>query len=119
MTWWHHTTTYESDDVWGSTKAFYEDFKSHESSDPDYIHAASAAALVAVQKAIESARSLEPTKISSALRTLNLTTFYGPIVFDEHGMNAARDLPILQVQGQEVKVLFPASIAQAKLAMFK
>ena len=48
-----------------------------------------------------------------------MTTFYGPIVFDEHGMNAARDLPILQVQGQEVKVLFPASIAQAKLAMFK
>ena len=119
VTWWHHTTTYESDDVWGSTKAFYEDFKSHESSDPDYIHAASAAALVAVQKAIESARSLEPTKISSALRTLNLATFYGPIVFDEHGMNAARDLPILQVQGQEVTVLCPASIAQAKLARFK
>ena len=119
VTWWHHTTTYESDDVWGSTKAFYEDFKSHESSDPDYIHAASAAALVAVQKAIESARSLEPAKISSALRTLNLATFYGPIVFDEHGMNAARDLPILQVQGQEVKVLFPASIAQAKLMTFK
>ena len=119
VTWWHHTTTYESDDVWGSTKAFYEDFKSHESSDPDYIHAASAAALVAVQKAIENARSLEPTKISSALRALNLATFYGPIVFDEHGMNAARDLPILQVQGQEVKVLFPASIAQAQLAMFK
>ena len=119
VTWWHHTTTYESDDVWGSTKAFYEDFKSHESSDPDYIHASSAAALVAVQKAIEAAGSLEPAKISSALRTLNLATFYGPIVFDEHGMNAARDLPILQVQGQEVKVLFPASIAQAKLMTFK
>ncbi|HEY6615254.1 MAG TPA: amino acid ABC transporter substrate-binding protein [Vicinamibacterales bacterium] len=119
VTWWHHTTTYESDDVWGSTKAFYEDFKSHESSEPDYIHASSAAALVAVQKAIEAAGSLEPAKISSALRTLNLATFYGPIVFDEHGMNAARDLPILQVQGQEVKVLFPASIAQAKLMTFK
>src|SRR5262245_56137825 len=80
VTWWHHTTTYNSDDVWGSTKAFYEDFKSRESSDPDYIHASSAAALVAVQKAIESARSLEPAKISRALRTLNTTTFYGPIV---------------------------------------
>ena len=30
VTWWHHTTNYESDDVWGSTKAFYEDFKSRE-----------------------------------------------------------------------------------------
>jgi hypothetical protein len=34
-------------------------------------------------------------------------------------MNAARDLPILQVQEQAVKVLFPASVAQAKLAAFK
>ena len=72
-----------------------------------------------MQKAIETPARSSQTKISSALRTLNLTTFYGPIVFDEHGMNAARDLPILQVQGQEVKVLFPASIAQAKLATFK
>jgi branched-chain amino acid transport system substrate-binding protein len=119
VTWWHHTTSYESDDPWGSTKAFYEDFKSRESADPDYIHASSAAALVAVQKAIESAGSLEPGRISQALRTLSITTFYGPIVFDEHGMNAARDLPILQVQGQAVKVLFPASVAQAKLAAFK
>ena len=119
VTWWHHTTSYESDDPWGSTKAFYQDFTSRESSDPDYIHASSAAALVAVQKAIESAGSLEPGKISQALRTLSITTFYGPIVFDEHGMNAARDLPILQVQGQDVKVLFPASVAQAKLAAFK
>jgi branched-chain amino acid transport system substrate-binding protein len=119
VTWWHHTTNYESDDVWGSTKAFYEDFKSRESADPDYIHASSAAALVAVQKAIESAGSLEPAGISQALRTLSITTFYGPIVFDEHGMNAARDLPILQVQGQAVKVLFPASVAQAQLAAFK
>jgi branched-chain amino acid transport system substrate-binding protein len=119
VSWWHHSTSYESDDVWGSTQAFYEDFKSRESSDPDYIHASSAAALVTVQKAIEGAGSLEPGKISSALRTISITTFYGPIVFDEHGMNAARDLPILQVQGQAVKVLFPASVAQATLAAFK
>ena len=119
VTWWHHTTSYESDDLWGSTRAFYDDFKSRESADPDYIHASSAAALVALQKAIETAGSLEPAQISQALRTLNITTFYGPIVFDEHGMNAARDLPILQVRGQAVKVLFPASVAQAKLAAFK
>lgn len=119
VTWWHHATTYDSDDVWGSTKAFYEDFTSREASDPDYIHGASAAALVAVQKAIESAGSLEPAQITRALRTLNAMTFYGPIVFDEHGMNAARELPILQVQGQIVKVLYPAAVAQARLATFK
>lgn len=113
--WWHHNTTYTSDDIWGSTQAFYEDFKAREHADPDYVHASSAAALIAVQKAIEQAGSLEPAKIRNALANLNITTFYGPIVFDEHGMNGARDLPILQVQDQTVKVLFPESIKQARL----
>ena len=47
--WWHHTTTYTSDDVWGSTQAFYEDFKAREHGDPDYVHASSAAALITLQ----------------------------------------------------------------------
>ena len=120
VSWWHHSTTYESDDVWGSTQAFYEDFKSRESSDPDYIHASSAAALVDRAEGHRERRLARARQDQQrACGRINITTFYGPIVFDEHGMNAARDLPILQVQGQAVKVLFPASIAQAKLVAFK
>src|SRR5204863_2524410 len=55
-----YTTSYTSSDVWGSTKAFYEDFRAREKADPDYVHASSAAALVVAQKAIEAAGSLEP-----------------------------------------------------------
>jgi branched-chain amino acid transport system substrate-binding protein len=117
--WWHHTTTYKSDDVWGSTQAFYEEFKAREKGDPDYVHASSAAALVTVQKAIEKAGSLDPKKIRDALAALDITTFYGPIKFGANGMNAGRDLPIIQVQDQQVKVLYPPSIQQAKIAPFK
>lgn len=117
--WWHHATTYASDDVWGSTQAFYEDFKATAHEDPDYVHASSAAALVALQKAIESAGSLEPERIRAALSTLDIETFYGPIHFGTNGMNAARALPILQVQDQAVKVLFPDDIRQAHLATFQ
>lgn len=117
--WWHHATTYASDDVWGSTQAFYEDFKATAHEDPDYVHASSAAALVALQKAIESAGSLEPERIRAALSTLDIETFYGPIHFGTNGMNAARALPILQVQDQAVKVLFPDDIRQAHLAAFQ
>lgn len=116
--WWHHTTTYTSDDVWGSTQAFYEDFRSTETSDPDYVHASSAAALIALQKAIEKAGSLDPARIRDALANLRITTFYGPIEFGTNGMNAARALPILQVQDQSVKVLFPEAIRQTRLAAF-
>ncbi len=116
--WWHHTTSYTSDDVWGSTKAFYDDFLSTQHADPDYVHASSAAALIALQKAIEKAGSLDPTKIRDALASLNITTFYGPISFGANGMNSARELPILQVQDQAVKVLFPENVKQTTLATF-
>ncbi len=116
--WWHHTTTYTSDDVWGSTQAFYEDFRATEHSDPDYVHASSAAALVTVQKAIEKAGSLDPVKIREAMAGLDITTFYGPIKFGGNGMNAARALPILQVQDLSVKVLYPENIKQANLVAF-
>jgi branched-chain amino acid transport system substrate-binding protein len=117
--WWHHSTTFKSDDVWGSTQAFYEEFKAREKVDPDYVHASSAAALVTLQKAIEKANSLDPAKIRAALAATDITTFYGPIKFGDNGMNAGRDLPIIQVQGGGVKVLYPPSIEQAKLAAFK
>ena len=87
-----------------------------ESSDPDYVHASSAAALVAVQKAIEKARLARAQKISErAAARSDITTFYGPIVFDAHGMNAARDLPIMQVQGQAGEGAVPGAVAQATL----
>lgn len=116
--WWHHTTSYTSDDVWGSTKAFYDDFLSAQHTDPDYVHASSAAALIALQKAIEKAGSLDPLRIREALANLSITTFYGPIRFGTNGMNAARALPILQVQDQAVKVLFPEDVQQTTLATF-
>ena len=46
-------------------------------------------------------------------------TFYGPIKFGPNGMNGGRNLPIIQVQDQQVKVLYPDSIAQAKVIQFK
>ena len=120
VSWWHHTTTYKSDDVWGSTQAFYEDFKARENrptpttSMPPRRQRSSRCRRPSRTPA-RSSRARSATR----LRTLDIITFYGPIMFGEHGMNAARDLPILQVQGQAVKVLFPASIAQAKLVLLK
>ena len=119
VTWWHHSTTYKSDDVWGSTLAFYQEFKAQEKSDPDYVHASSAAALVAVQKAIEKAGSIEPARIRDALAALDIMTFYGPIKFQKNGMNADRGLPIIQVQSGTVKVLYPPALQQAGLIPVK
>jgi branched-chain amino acid transport system substrate-binding protein len=114
-TWWHHVTQYKSNDIWGSTKAFYEEFYAREKHDPDYVHASSAAALVALQMAIEKAGTLDKAKVRDALASLDVQTFFGPIKFGPNGMNSGRDLPIIQVQNKKVVVLFPEAVKQANL----
>jgi branched-chain amino acid transport system substrate-binding protein len=115
--WWHHSLTYRNTgDVFGSTEAFYKEFVAREKKDPDYVHASAAAALVALQKAIEKAGTTDKAKVRDALASLDIQTFYGPIKFGPNGMNGGRDLPIVQVQNGKVVPLFPASIKAGSLA---
>lgn len=44
---------------------------------------------------------------------LELTSFFGRINFREHGMNAGRNLPVIQVQQRQPVVLFPPDIRLA------
>lgn len=113
--WWHHSAQFKGDDPWGSTKAFYDEFVAREKSEPDYVHAAAAAALVALQKAIEKAGTLDKAKVRDALASLDIVTFYGPIKFSANGMNGGRDLPIIQVQGGKPVLLYPENIKQGVL----
>ena len=117
--WWHHSAQFKGNDPWGSTKAFYDEFVAREKSDPDYVHAAAAAALVALQKAIEQAKTLDRAKVRDALAKLDIVTFYGPIKFSANGMNLVRDLPIIQVQDKQIKVLAPADIKNGDMALIK
>lgn len=118
-TWWHHATTYKGDDPWGTTENFYKEFVAREKKDPDYVHASAAAALVALQKAIEKAGSLDKKKIRDALAALDIQTFYGPIKFGSNGMLLGRNLPVIQVQNKTVALLYPHEIAKGKLQPVK
>jgi branched-chain amino acid transport system substrate-binding protein len=118
-TWWHHSLTYKSKDVFGSTTDFYKEFVAANKSDPDYVHASSAAALIALQMAIEKAGTLDKDKVREQLASLDVITFYGPIKFGPNGMNQSRELPIIQVQKGKVVVLYPEAIKQANLQLVK
>jgi branched-chain amino acid transport system substrate-binding protein len=118
-TWWHHATPFKGDDVFGTTQAFFNAVKNKTGQDPDYVHASSAAALIALQKAIEKAGTLDRDKVRQALTELQISTFYGPIKFREDGMNSVRDLPIIQVQGGKPVVLYPREVRQGDLRMIK
>jgi branched-chain amino acid transport system substrate-binding protein len=117
--WWHQATNYTGVGVWPSTESFYKEFVAKEKSDPDYVHASCAAAVVVLQDAIERAGSVDKGKVRDALAATNISTFYGPVKFSANGMNAVRDLPIIQVQDKAIKVLGPADIKNGEMTFIK
>ena len=116
-TWWHHSVNYTSDDVFGSTKAFYDAVVKASGHEPDYATASSAAALVALQKAIEKAGTLDRDAVRAALRDLDVNTFYGRIHFRPDGMNDSSEVPIIQIQDGKLVVLAPKAMASGAMKL--
>ena len=119
VTWWHAAVNYKGDDVFGSTQAFADAIRKKIDQEPDYVHASSAAALIALQHAIEKAGTLDKAKVRYALAALNIQTFFGPIKFREDGMNSPRFLPLIQIQDGKPAVLFPLDVKQGELRLLK
>ena len=117
--WFHHATNYKGVGVWPTTEDFYKEFLAKEKTDPDYIHASCAAAVVILQDAIERAGSTDKKKVRDELAKTDVMTFYGPVKFSANGMNQGRDLPIIQVQDKQIKVLAPADIKNGDIALIK
>ncbi|MFC3226457.1 amino acid ABC transporter substrate-binding protein [Marinibaculum pumilum] len=119
-TWWHHSTAYTgATGAWDTTAGFYKDFTDAYAEDPDYVHASCAAAADVLVAAVQKAGSTDKAAVRDALAATDLLTFYGPIDFGDNGMNQGREMPIIQVQGDAIKVLYPAAIADAELQLVK
>jgi branched-chain amino acid transport system substrate-binding protein len=119
-TWWHHATAYtDTIGAWSSTADFYKDFVAKFGGDPDYVHGSCAAAADVLVNAVQTAGSTDKTAVRDALAATDVLTFYGPIDFGDNGMNQGREMPIIQVQGEGIKVLYPAGISDAEMTMIK
>jgi branched-chain amino acid transport system substrate-binding protein len=53
--------------------------------------------------------------VRTALRGLSVDTFYGPIAFDDRGVNTEKPMGTIQVQGGEIKVIAPDGAAVSEL----
>lgn len=82
---------------------------------PVYQAASATAAALALHLAIEAAGSTETDAVRNALRTLSADTFYGPISFDDRGVNDSKPMGMVQVQHGEIHVVAPGSAARARL----
>ena len=82
--------------------------------EPDYHVAESTAACLALERAIENAGSLDPTKVRDALAALDVTVFFGQIKFDSRGINIYKPMVVEQIQNGVHHTVFPGDVADAK-----
>jgi branched-chain amino acid transport system substrate-binding protein len=98
---------------WAGSKEFDEAYFKLTGTHPAYHGMQAYAALLVAALAINDAKSSDPAVIAEAIRKLKTDTPFGPIQFDDKGVNAHPVL-ISQVQNSEYKVVWPTDVAEAK-----
>lgn len=111
--WFHPVLNYTSEDVFGSTKAFVEQFKAKYGAEPDFTQASGAAVGVILQTAIERAGSKDRTAVREQLAKGNFKTFFAPVSFGPTGIANSYIPPVYQIQQGKVQVVLPAELATA------
>jgi len=112
---WTEALGYNGDDPWRTPKAFGEAFRARH---PDYKTipyqvAESAVAVIAYQRAIEKAGTLDPNKVRDALAATDLMTFYGRVKFDSRGVNVYKPMAVEQYQPDGNKyTVWPSDVAE-------
>jgi branched-chain amino acid transport system substrate-binding protein len=109
---WTPVMTYKGVDVFGTPQNYTKMFKEKYGKTPDYHNAESTAALIAYQYAIEKAGSLDSDKIRDALSNLDIMTFFGPLKFDERGINMFKSMAVEQIQNGEKYTVWPSDVAE-------
>lgn len=104
------------DDVFGYTAAdFARLFEQDFGYKPDYHPPQSSAALLVYHHALQKVGLSDPQKVRDAIAQTDIMTFYGPIRFNEKGMNIGKGMAVIQLQNGKPKVVYPRSGAQEKL----
>jgi branched-chain amino acid transport system substrate-binding protein len=98
-------------DFFMSSSEYVQKYTAQFGHEPDYHSAESTAACLALQRAIETAGSLDPQKVRDALASLRVKTFFGELRFDERGLNVYKPMYVEQIQGGKHVAVFPKEAA--------
>ena len=111
---WESSMSYEGE-YFGSASDYAERYRRKWGDPPVYQAASATAAALALHAAIEAVGSLDADAVRTALRNLDISTFYGPIKLDSVGKNTAKSMGAAQIQNGEILVVAPASAAVSEV----
>jgi len=107
---WEPTMAYEGQWL-GSAQDFAARYETYWGEPPVYQAASATASGLALQIAIEQAGTTDTDAVRAALQSLDVETFYGPLGFDERGVNTAKPMGTVQVQDGAINVVAPDDAA--------
>ena len=111
---WEASMSY-ADEYFGTAADYAARYEAQWGEPPTYQAAESTATALALHLAIEAAGALDTASVRTALREMDVVTFYGPINFDDTGKNASKPMGAIQVQDSEILVVAPGNAAVADL----
>ena len=111
---WEHTMAYEGP-YFGSASDYAAYYQSLWGEPPVYQAASATASALALHLAIEAAGTTDMDSVRQALHSLQAHTFYGPISFDDRGVNTSKPAGTVQIQNGEIRVVAPEDAAVAEL----
>jgi branched-chain amino acid transport system substrate-binding protein len=115
--WWDKAARYKGQDIFGSTENYNNLFREKYKADPDYAHASASVSGALFQMAIEKAGTLDRNKVRDELASMNVQTFWGPVVFGPTGQITSLEPPVIQIQNGKAVVVHPSAIKQAEFKL--
>lgn len=95
-------------------KEFVSSFAKMFGHDPDYYNMMGAKGAAVFQLAVEKVGALDNDKIRETLRTMKVTTAWGPYAVDERGVQIAHKMVVTQWQDGKNEIVWPEDQATAK-----
>jgi len=114
LTYWSRTLPY-SDELFGTAEEFAAAFEEKFGYAPTHDSVAAATAGYVLGRAIEAAGSTESEAVAEALRAFDEETVFGPVRFDDSGSNEGNFSYVVQIQGDEPKLVYPEDAAEAEV----
>jgi len=105
-----------SDRYFGTASEYAKTFAAqYNDRQPVYQNAQATAACLAAVLAVEKAGSTDPDKVRGALAALDTPSFFGPIKFNDKGMNVTKPMAVIQIQAGKPVPVWPKDSASGAL----
>ena len=113
---WEAVMSYEGP-YFGTASDYAAYYESLWGEPPVYQAASATASALALHLAIEAADTTDTDPVRQALYSLQVDTFYGPIAFDDRGVNTAKPMGTVQVQDGRIQIVAPDAAATARFIL--